>query len=293
MKNLEKLVAPFRVTKGKGFELDAFPTDGKKVLKIDRDEAEAILAAGIERLQALQEALYAENRWSVLLIFQAMDAAGKDSTIKKVMSGVNPQGCQVFSFKAPSDEELDHDYLWRCTRRLPERGRIGIFNRSYYEEVLVVRVNPDFLDAQNLPKKLVTKNIWRQRFMDIRNFESYMARQGTLILKFFLNVSKEKQKERFLERLDLPEKHWKFSSHDLRTRADWPHYMKAYEEMIATTSATHAPWHVVPADRKWLTRAIVVSAIVEAMERLDSQYPSVEDEDVAKFEEYRRALLAD
>jgi PPK2 family polyphosphate:nucleotide phosphotransferase len=205
-----------------------------------------------------------------------MDAAGKDSAIKHVMSGINPQGCEVHSFKAPSSEELDHDFMWRTTRRLPERGRIGIFNRSYYEEVLIVRVHPELLAGQKLPPRLVTRTIWQERFEDIRNFERYLARNGVLILKFFLNVSKEEQKRRFLERLDEPEKHWKFSASDVAERHYWDRYMNAYEEMIRGTSAPHAPWHVVPADNKWYTRLVVASAIVDALERLSLSYPTID-----------------
>lgn len=238
----------------------------------------------------MQDKLYAQDHWSVLLIFQAMDAAGKDSTIKHVMSGINPQGCQVTSFKQPSAEELDHDFLWRTTRHLPERGRIGIFNRSYYEEVLVVRVHPDILANQHLPPKLVTKKIWKERFEDINAFERYLARNGTLILKFFLNVSKDEQKKRFLERLDEPEKHWKFQPSDVAERQLWSDYMKAYEEMIRATATPHAPWHVVPADSKWFTRLAVAAAIVDAMEGLDLAYPKVEPELKDKLQASRAAL---
>ncbi|MCB1968909.1 MAG: polyphosphate kinase 2 family protein [Geminicoccaceae bacterium] len=293
MKIGEKLIKPFAVSSGKDFCLSSVPTDGRDELKIDRDAAEKMLELGIERLSAMQERLYAENRQSLLLVFQAMDAAGKDSTIKRVMSGVNPQGCQVFSFKAPSAEELDHDFLWRCVRRLPERGRIGIFNRSYYEEVLAVRVHPAFLEAQRLPEAVTSQDLWRQRLEDIRRFEDYLARQGTLVLKFFLNVSKDEQKERFLERLDDPEKHWKFAPSDLETRRHWSAYMQAYEAAIRATASPQAPWYVVPADRKWLTRAVVVSAIVEALEALNPRYPTIDPDTLAHFAEYRAQLMAD
>ena len=223
--------------------------------------------------------LYAQDRWALLLIFQAMDAAGKDGTIKHVMSGVNPQGCQVFSFKQPSAEELDHDFLWRYVRRLPERGRIGIFNRSYYEEVLVVRVHPELLKRQKLPPKLVGKRIWDERLADIAHFEHYLTRQGTIVLKFFLHVSREEQKKRFLERLDEPEKNWKFSAADVRERGFWDDYMHAYEEAIRATASKHAPWFVVPADNKWFTRLVVAAAIVEAVEVLDLAYPKVTREE--------------
>ncbi|MCB9944818.1 MAG: polyphosphate kinase 2 family protein [Geminicoccaceae bacterium] len=291
MKIGEKLIKPFAVSSGKDFCLSSVPTDGRDELKIDRDAAEKMLELGIERLSAMQERLYAENRQSLLLVFQAMDAAGKDSTIKRVMSGVNPQGCQVFAFKAPSAEELDHDYMWRCVRHLPERGRIGIFNRSYYEEVLAVRVNPQLLENQRLPVNLAEDgDLFEKRYQDIRNFEDYLRRQGTRVIKFFLNVSKAKQKERFLERLDDPQKHWKFSPSDLESRESWDDYMKAYEDMIKATATKHAPWHVVPADRKWLTRVIVIAAIVTALEDLDPQYPDVSPEFKDKIEAYRSAL---
>jgi PPK2 family polyphosphate:nucleotide phosphotransferase len=244
----------------------------------------------VATLAALQEKLYADNRWAVLLIFQAMDAAGKDSTIKHVMSGVNPQGCQVFSFKAPSPEELDHDYLWRTTRCLPERGRIGIFNRSYYEEVLVVRVHPEFLDKQRLPKGLVTKLLWKERFEDINAYERHLSRNGTLILKFFLHVSREKQRERFLERLEEPAKHWKFSMVDLGARGRWRDYMAAYEDMIRHTATSHAPWHVIPADHKWFTRVVVVQTIITALERLDLAFPTVSREQQHELKAAKTAL---
>lgn len=288
-----RLIEPYRVRDGVGFTLARMPTDAADETALDKQAADRLLERRIDELRGLQERLYAENRWSVLLIFQAMDAAGKDSTIKKVMSGVNPQGCQVFSFKAPSAEELDHDFLWRCVRRLPERGRIGIFNRSYYEEVLAVRVHPAFLEAQRLPEAVTSQDLWRQRLEDIRRFEDYLARQGTLVLKFFLNVSKDEQKERFLERLDDPEKHWKFAPSDLETRRHWSAYMQAYEAAIRATASPQAPWYVVPADRKWLTRAVVVSAIVEALEALNPRYPTIDPDTLAHFAEYRAQLMAD
>ncbi len=242
----------------------------------DKDHAQEKLERGIERLRGLQEKLYAQDRWAVLLVFQAMDAAGKDSTIAHVMSGVNPQGCEVFAFKAPSAEELDHDFLWRTTRCLPERGRIGIFNRSYYEEVLVVRVHPELLKTQRLPPKLVTKDIWDERFADINAFERYLARNGTVIRKFFLHVSEEEQRRRFLARLDDPTKNWKFSIRDVAERGHWKDYMCAYEEMLSATSTKHAPWYVIPADYKWFTRLAVAQVIVEALTELDLAFPKLD-----------------
>ena len=265
-----------RVEDGKGFRLadhDPAATPGLR----DKDEAKERLQGAIERLRDLQDRLYAQDHWAVLLIFQAMDAAGKDSTIEHVMSGVNPQGCQVYSFKAPSSEELDHDFLWRTTCRLPERGRIGIFNRSYYEEVLVVRVHPGILAAQKLPAGLAGPQVWAERCQDMRNFESYLARQGTLIQKFFLNVSKAEQRRRFLDRLDEPEKHWKFEGKDVEERGHWESYMDAYQDCIARTAAPHAPWYVIPADQKWYMRMAVAEVIVAGLESLDLHYPVVDE----------------
>lgn len=242
-----------------------------------KSEAKDKLEKDIERLAALQEVLYAHNRYSLLLIFQAMDAAGKDGVIKHVMSGVNPQGCQVFSFKAPSQEELDHDFMWRTTKALPERGRIGIFNRSYYEEVLIVRVHPEILNGQNIPDEERNEMLWQHRFEDINNFERYLSRNGTVILKFFLNVSKKEQKERFLERIERPEKNWKFSFGDVTERARWDDYMHAYEEMLNNTSTKWAPWHIIPADKKWFTRAAVADIIVSKLESLDMKFPEVSE----------------
>jgi PPK2 family polyphosphate:nucleotide phosphotransferase len=286
-----RLTRPYRITDGKGFRLKDFdPGDTQEFTSEDKPRAREALATGIEALAELQEMLYAQDRWGVLLIFQAMDAAGKDGAIKHVMSGVNPQGCQVYSFKSPSAEELDHDYLWRCLQRLPERGRIGVFNRSYYEEVLVVRVHPEFLARQKLPPQLVGKRIWKQRYEQIANFESYLADNGFLIRKFFLNLSKGEQKKRFLERLDNPEKHWKFSMADAAERGHWKDYMKAYEEMIAGTAAPHAPWYVVPADNKWFTRVLVAAAIIDGLASLDLAFPAVGDAKKAELAEARRAL---
>ncbi len=285
---LEKFLKPYRITSGKGFRLSKIEPGDTRGVK-SKEEAEKHLRRGIEILADQQDKLYAQDQWGVLLVFQAMDAAGKDGAIKHVMSGINPQGCQVYSFKGPSSEELDHDFLWRTNRALPERGRIGIFNRSYYEEVLVVRVHQDILMKQKLPRKLIGKRIWKERFEDIRAFERYLARQGYLILKFFLYVSKGAQKERFLERLERPEKNWKFSLADARERGYWGAYMKAYEELIRGTAAPHAPWYVVPADKKWFSRMVVAAAIDEAIGRLKLAYPQV---DAAKQKELRAARAA-
>jgi len=283
------LVKAFRVKDGDGFRLSTIDPDDTRGFK-SKEQAAAALADGVATLAGLQEKLYADNRWAVLLVFQAMDAAGKDSTIKHVMSGVNPQGCQVFSFKAPSPEELDHDFLWRTTRCLPERGRIGIFNRSYYEEVLVVRVHPEFLDTQRLPEGLVTKAIWKERFEDVNAYERHLSRNGTLILKFFLHVSREQQRQRFLERLEEPAKNWKFSMVDLDARARWRDYLAAYEDMIRHTATSHAPWHVVPADHKWFTRVVVVQTIITALERLDLAFPTVSREQQQELKAAKAAL---
>jgi PPK2 family polyphosphate:nucleotide phosphotransferase len=275
---IDKFIDPYRVTKGKGFRLRKFdPADTRSLTSEDKPRAREVLALGIEWLAELQDKLSAQDRWSVLLVFQAMDAAGKDGTIKHVMSGVNPLGCQVFSFKQPSSEELDHDFMWRTSKCLPERGRIGIFNRSYYEEVLVVRVHQELLQRQKLPERLVSKSVFDERLEDIAAFERYLARNGVLILKFFLHVSPDEQKRRFLERLEQPDKNWKYSSADAAERAHWGEYMQAYEEAIRATATTHAPWFVVPADNKWFTRLIVAGAIVDALERLDLAYPRVDD----------------
>ena len=270
--NRAKFVKPFRVQHGKHFRLKDYDPGETRGLKSNEDAVE-LLQRGIHQMAELQDKLYAQDRWALLVMFQAMDAAGKDSAIKHVMSGVNPQGCQVYAFKQPSVEELDHDYLWRASKVLPRRGHIGIFNRSYYEEVLVVRVHNELLRSERLPSPLVTKNIWKQRFEDISRFERYLTRNGIVIRKFFLNVSKEEQKRRFLERLKEPEKHWKLSPSDVRERERWDDYMEAYEEMIAHTSSEHAPWYVVPADNKWFTRLVVAEVIVETLENLNVSYP--------------------
>ncbi len=272
----EKIASRFRIDRPEQFRIADIDPEDTAGLDIDKSEAKTMLADGVERLSELQERLYAQDRWAILLVFQAMDAAGKDSAIKHVMSGINPQGCQVFSFKAPSAQELDHDFMWRTTMCLPERGRIGIFNRSYYEEVLVVRVHQEILAKQKLPSDLVTKNIWKERFEDIRDFERYVTRNGTRILKFFLHVSKEEQRKRFLARIDDPTKNWKFSMGDVAERKLWDNYMEAYEDMIRHTSTDVAPWFVVPADNKWFTRLAVAAAMVDALESLDLKFPKLE-----------------
>jgi len=283
---------PFRVTNGRGFRLKAVdPGDTLQFGSEDKPRAKEALAVGIEAMAELQRMLYAQDRWAVLLIFQAMDAAGKDGTIKHVMSGINPQGCQVYSFKAPSAEDLDHDFLWRCMKLVPERGRIGIFNRSYYEETLVVRVHPELLERQKLPAELVTKDIWKDRFKDIRSFERYLTRNGVIIRKFFLHVSKGEQKRRFLERLDNPEKNWKFSANDIEERAFWNDYMKAYEDMIRKTSSPEAPWYVVPADNKWFTHIVVAAAVIETLGALDLHYPKVGKDMLDELAAAKQVLL--
>ena len=276
VRHARKFADPFRVTHGKRFRLrDIDPGDTLDLSTEDKPRAKEALTLGVQALAELQDKLWAQDRWAVLLVFQAMDAAGKDSAIKHVMSGVNPQGCEVSSFKAPSVEEMDHDYLWRCLRRVPERGRIGIFNRSYYEEVLVVRVHPELLGKERLPSALVTKHIWKERFEDIRNVERYLTRNGIVIVKFFLHVSKKEQRRRFLERLDDPDKHWKFSAADVRERDFWGDYMDAYEDMIRHTATPSAPWYVVPADNKWFTRVVVAAAVIDALGSLDLRLPKV------------------
>jgi PPK2 family polyphosphate:nucleotide phosphotransferase len=273
LEQVQKYTQPFRIIAGKGFQLKDFNPGDTCTLK--KGEAAELLQRGIQWLAEEQDILYAQDRWSLLLVFQAMDAAGKDSTIKHVMSGVNPQGCQVFSFKQPSQEDLAHDFLWRYVLRLPERGRIGIFNRSYYEEVLIARVHEDILKRQKLPPPLMSEHIWDERLADIAHFEDYLTRQGVVILKFLLHVSREEQKKRLMKRLDNPEKNWKFSASDLHERKYWHDYMHLFEQTIAATASAHAPWHVVPADHKWFTRLVVAAAIVEAVEQLDLAYPKV------------------
>jgi len=294
LKMCRRLSRPYRVVDGEKFRLSDFdPADTGDLRDIDKPRAKEALAVSTAMLSEMQEKLYAQDSWAVLLIFQAMDAAGKDGVIKHVMSGVNPQGCQVASFKAPSHEDLDHDYLWRCQKHLPERGRIGIFNRSWYEEVLVVRVHPHLLEAQRLPPGSIGKRIWRDRCRDIRNFERYLSRNGVLIRKFFLNVSKEEQRRRFLERLEHPEKHWKFSTGDVRERSHWDEYMEAYEEAIRRTATPTAPWYIVPADNKWYTRIVVSAAILDAVQSLELRFPAVDAKKKAELDEARAALASE
>jgi PPK2 family polyphosphate:nucleotide phosphotransferase len=286
------LAKAYRITDGDTFRLqDIDPDDTAGLEAEDKPRAQEGLQTGVQALAALQDRLYAQDRWAVLLIFQAMDAAGKDSVIKHVMSGVNPQGCQVVAFKGPSAEELDHDYLWRCVKHLPERGRIGIFNRSYYEEVLVVRVHEALLQQQKLPPELITADLWQDRLRDIRRFEHYLSRNGVLIRKFFLHVSPQEQKKRFLERIDNPEKHWKFSAADVRERGYWHDYMAAYEAMIRHTATKDTPWYVVPADHKWFTRVVVAAAVIDALASLDLHYPQIDEVKRKELAWARQALL--
>ena len=287
-----KLANPYRIDDGKNFKLDAMnPGDVGDLTAEDKPRAKEALALGVQALAELQGLLYAQNRWAALVVFQAMDAAGKDGAIKHVMSGVNPQACQVDSFKAPSAEELDHDYLWRCLKRLPARGRIGIFNRSYYEEVLVLRVHEELLKKQKVPAELVTPKIWEERYEDIRNVEHYLSRNGYVIRKIFLNVSSEEQKRRFMERLENPDKHWKFSASDAKERQHWSDYMKAYEAMIRATARPYAPWYVVPADNKWFTRVIVAATIIDALEALDLKFPEMTEAQKKQLAGARTALV--
>jgi PPK2 family polyphosphate:nucleotide phosphotransferase len=290
MSHFSKLVRSYRVTEGRGFRLKDWNPRDTAHLREGKKKAKELLAAGVARLADLQDKLYAQDRWGVLLIFQAMDAAGKDGTIKHVMSGVNPQGCQVYSFKAPSAEEVNHDFLWRTTKCLPEQGRIGIFNRSYYEEVLTVRVHPELLAREKVPPRLVTKKIWSERFESIADLEKHLARNGMVVLKFFLNVSRKEQKRRLLERLDMPDKNWKLSEADAKERRLWKPYMACYEEAIRATARPWAPWYVVPADNKWFTRLVVAGAIIDALERLDLRYPAVDDAKRRELAAARRLL---
>jgi PPK2 family polyphosphate:nucleotide phosphotransferase len=284
---------PFRITDGSNFKLRKFdPCETLGLSSEDKPRAKEALESGVQALAELQDILYAQDNWAVLLIFQAMDAAGKDGAIKHVMSGVNPQGCQVFSFKAPSSEDLDHDFLWRCMKCLPNRGNIGIFNRSYYEETLVVRVHPEFLAKQKVPPTLVTKKIWDERFQDIRCFERYLHRNGIVVVKFFLHVSKDEQKNRFLARADRLEKNWKFSASDMAERRFWDDYQKAYEDMIRNTATKECPWYVVPADNKWFSRVVVASAVIDTMAQLKLAYPHVDKEKLAEIAEARKTLLS-
>ncbi|WP_310559936.1 polyphosphate kinase 2 family protein [Flavobacterium sp.] len=292
IKKAENFSKQYCVGKGDDFRLKKYET--KASFNLDSDDKSFVketLQIGVDALAAMQDILYAQDKWSLLIIFQAMDTAGKDGAIKHVMSGVNPQGCQVTSFKAPSSEELDHDFLWRCQQHLPERGRIGIFNRSYYEEVLIVRVHEQMLMNQKLPEKLITATIWEDRFKDIRNYEKYLNRNGIVVLKFFLNVSKEEQKERFIERIDNPDKNWKFSAGDVKEREHWDEYMHAYEEMIKNTSTEKTPWYVIPADDKYYARIAIASAIIAALDELDLEYPTVSDEQIAELQAIKKVLL--
>jgi PPK2 family polyphosphate:nucleotide phosphotransferase len=288
---LEPFIKPFRVDGSGKFHLKSLKTNEKDDL--DKDKAKEILEANLERLKDFQQKLYAQDRWSVLLILQGMDAAGKDSAIEHIFAGVNPQGCEVHSFKQPTSNELSHDFLWRHVVVLPRRGQIGIFNRSYYEECLVTRVHREILDKEKLPPRLVTKNIWRERFDDICAFERYLTRNGTVVLKFFLNISKEEQRERFLERLDDPAKNWKFSMSDVAERALWPRYMAAYQDIIRHTATAQAPWHVVPADHKWFARVVIGSAIVSALDALNLKFPRADKASLEEFKQVRKALLAE
>jgi PPK2 family polyphosphate:nucleotide phosphotransferase len=294
IKRARKFSRPYRVDNGKKFRLkDADPRDTAGLGSEAKPQSKEALQNGIKALASLQDKLYAQDRWGVLLIFQAMDAAGKDGAIKHVMSGVNPQGCQVASFKAPSSEELDHDFLWRCNKHLPERGRIGIFNRSYYEDVLVVKVHPEFLGAAKIPRELIGKDIWEKRYRDIRSYERYLANNGVIVRKFFLNVSHAEQKRRFLERIENPDKNWKFSASDAKERAYWKDYMKAYEELIRETSTEDSPWYVVPADNKWFTRVVVAAAVIDALDSLGLHYPEVGADKLRELAAVKKALLAE
>ena len=294
IKAAHRFADPYRISEGGKFRLkDVDPGDTGDLTSEDKPAAKEGLAMGVEALSEMQEMLYAQDKWSVLLIFQAMDAAGKDGAIRHVMSGVNPQGCQVYSFKAPSAEEMDHDFMWRSMKALPERGRIGIFNRSYYEEVLVVRVHEELLNQQKLPPSLVGKSIWKERFQDILKVEHYLSRNGTLILKFFLHVSKKEQKKRFLNRLETPNKHWKFSLGDVKERGYWDEYMAAYEDMIRNTATNDAPWYVIPADNKWYTRLIVAAAVIDRISALNLHFPEIGPEKRAELDKARLALLSE
>jgi len=292
IKQARRIAKRFRVGNGSNFRLKHVdPEDTMGLKNKDKPRAKEALANGVEALAELQDKLYAQDRWALLLIFQAMDAAGKDGAIKHVMSGVNPQGCQVFSFKAPSAEELDHDYLWRCMKCLPNRGEIGIFNRSYYEETLVVRVHPEYLANEKLPPQLMSKRIWGERFQDIRCFERYLSRNGVMVRKFFLHVSKNEQKRRFLERVENPDKNWKFSSADMNERGFWDEYQKCYEELIRNTATKESPWFVVPADNKWFTRVVVAAVIIDALAEMKLAYPEVDEEKLKELNAAKRALL--
>jgi len=292
IREARRFAKKFRVSDGKKFRLDDFdPGETLGLGSEDKPRAKEVLATGVAALAELQGMLYAQDRWSVLLIFQAMDAAGKDGAIKHVMSGINPQGCQVFSFKAPTSEDLDHDFMWRCLKCLPERGRIGIFNRSYYEETLVVRVHSELLKKSKVPSELVTKDIWKERFQDIRAIERYLSRNGVLVRKFYLNLSKKEQKRRFLERFDIPEKNWKVSPSDVKERGYWNDYMKAYEDLIRETSTKESPWYVIPADNKWFTRVMVAAAVIDGLSTLDLEYPKLDAAQLKELAATRAELV--
>ena len=292
IKKSHQLAKPFRITNGRKFRFKDFdPGETLGFQSEDKPRAKEALQMGVNALAELQDMLYAQDKWAVLVVFQAMDAAGKDGAIKHVMSGINPQGCQVSSFKSPSAEDLDHDYLWRCMKCLPNRGHIGIFNRSYYEETLVVRVHPEFLAKQKIPGVRVTKHIWDERFQDIRCFERYLSRNGIVVVKFFLHLSKNEQKRRFLERADTPEKNWKFSGSDMAERAFWDDYQNAYEDMIRNTATEDSPWYVVPADNKWFTRVIVAAGLIDTLASLDLAYPQVDKQKLKEIAEAKEALL--
>ena len=292
VRHCRKVTSPFRVVKGKDFRLkDVDPGDTLQFTNEDKPRVKEALETSVRALAEFQDKLYAQDKWALLLIFQAMDAAGKDGVIKHVMSGVNPQGCQVYSFKAPSAEELDHGYLWRCMKVSPNRGHIGIFNRSYYEETLVVRVHPEFLAQQKIPPSLVSRNIWQERFDDIRHFEQYLAHNGVVVRKFFLHVSKKEQRRRFLERIENPDKNWKFSANDTAEREHWGEYMDAYEDMIRHTASEQAPWYVVPADNKWFTRLVVGAAVIETLASLDLKYPEVGKDKLKELAVAKAALV--
>ena len=285
---LDRYITPFRYDGSGKFHLKDYKTNEKDDL--DKEKAQEILDANKKRLVEFQEKLYAQDRWSLLIVFQAMDAAGKDSAIKAIFEGINPQGCDVHAFKAPSSKELDHDFLWRHAIALPERGHIGIFNRSHYEECLVTRVHPEILAKEKLPQKLVTKNIWKERFEDISAFERYLSRNGTVVLKFFLNLSKDEQRQRFLDRLEDPAKQWKFSMDDIKERALWPRYQAVYQDIVRHTATSHAPWYVVPADHKWFARVVIGSVINAALEKLDLRFPRADKASLEEFKEVRKAL---
>lgn len=293
LKDLEKLLVNYRVDSGDGFKLQDFDPSSTDGMEEGKERAQELLVRGVDWLSELQDRLYAQDKYALLCVFQAMDAAGKDGTIKHVMSGVNPQGCQVYSFKQPSSEDLDHDFMWRYMKCLPERGRIGIFNRSYYEEVLVVRVHDQLLQKEKIPERLITKKIWDERLQDIKAFERYLSRNGVVVLKFYLNLSKQEQKKRFLARIDVPEKNWKFSSADVEERGYWKDYAKAYQEAIAGTASAEAPWYIVPADNKWFTRLVVIAAIVKTLEKLDLRYPQLEKDQLKNLEKAKLMLQSE